>query len=593
MMKSHNIFPGVALILMMLGSGYAVAQSTTIPLPERVLVVYNANIPQSLEVANYYVSKRGIPAANKCAITPTRNDSIDFYNYEINVRQPIKSCLNALGKERILYIVFAYQTPYKIVNVPTGSVLEIRAVDQFIANIWSENIPDIFEITNHPYFAQIQSQGNIYPPFVSLADYRNQSGAELIYSVCRLDAATIDLAKGLVDKAMQSEANGLSGQACFDRRLGAIGTLEDWSLSAGNWDLFRAADFARKIGMTVTEDEQEAEFGTAPAPLRCENVALYAGWYSYNNYNDAFNWATGAIGFHLDSASALDPRGGANWTANALKKGITVTSGAINEPYLEGLPHPDGVFRNLFEGANVGDAFLRNTAFLQWMIVNIGDPLYRPFRGGRPPFGPSALLLQNTLSLDSSFIVGGKSTKGKFNLSVPLPVATDVKLTSSRPEYAMVSEVLRIPAGAKSAELTITTKEASSYQPAIITVTTSSGTFANTLTVAPLLSFINFSPSIVTADTVKTGTIFLNDYAPVGGTTITLTSDNPAIISVPATVFVPEGQFKATFSVITGAVATETSVIITASCNGAKEAASLTVTPIGRRIVPGRRVNND
>ena len=593
MMKSHNIFPGVALILMMLGSGYAVAQSTTIPLPERVLVVYNANIPQSLEVANYYVSKRGIPAANKCAITPTRNDSIDFYNYEINVRQPIKSCLNALGKERILYIVFAYQTPYKIVNVPTGSVLEIRAVDQFIANIWSENIPDIFEITNHPYFAQIQSQGNIYPPFVSLADYRNQSGAEQLYSVWRLDAATIDLAKGLVDKAMQSEANGLNGLACFDRRLGAIGTLEDWSLSSGNWDLFRAADFAKKIGLTVTEDEQEAEFGTAPAPLRCENVALYAGWYSYNNYNDAFNWATGAIGFHLDSASALDPRGGANWTANALKQGITVTSGAINEPYLEGLPHPDGVFRNLFEGANVGDAFLRNTAFLQWMIVNIGDPLYRPFRGGRPPFGPSALLLQNTLSLDSSFIVGGKSTKGKFNLSVPLPVATDVKLTSSRPEYAMVSEVLRIPAGAKSAELTITTKEASSYQPAIITVTTSSGTFANTLTVAPLLSFINFSPSIVTADTVKTGTIFLNDYAPVGGTTITLTSDNPAIISVPATVFVAEGQFKATFSVITGAVATETSVIITASCNGAKEEASLTVTPIRRRIVLGRKVNND
>ena len=277
--------------------------------------------------------------------------------------------------------------------------------------------------------------------------------------------------------------------------------------------------------------------------------------------------------------------------ANALKQGITVTSGAINEPYLEGLPHPDGVVRNLFEGANVGDAFLRNTAFLQWMIINIGDPLYHPFRGGRPPFGSSALLLQNTLSLDSSFVVGGTSIRGKFNLSVQLPVATDVRLTSSRPEYAMVSEVLRIPAGAKSAEFTITTKEASSYQPTIITVTTSSGTFANTLTVAPLLSFINFSPSIVTADTVKTGTIFLNDYAPVGGTTISLTSDNPSVVSVPATVFVGAGQFKITFSVFTGAVAIETLVTITASYNGAKEEASLTVTPIRRRIVPDRRVN--
>jgi len=59
-----------------------------------------------------------------------------------------------------------------------------------------------------------------------------------------------------------------------------------------------------------------------------------------------------------------------------------VTSGAVGEPYLEGLPRPAGVYRNLLEGANVGDAFLRNTRWIKWMIVNIGDPLYRPFPAG-------------------------------------------------------------------------------------------------------------------------------------------------------------------------------------------------------------------
>ena len=593
-MKLVKLIPCFIFVLMVFGSGFAATQTSPIPLPERTLIVYTANIPASLEVADYYSTKRGIPAANKCAITPTRNDSIDFYNYEINVRKPIQNCLNALGKERILYIVFAYETPYKILNVPTGSILETRAVDQFVANIWSENIPDIFEITNHPYFAGIQSQGNIYPPFVSLADYRNQPATELIYSVWRLDGATIDLAKGLVDKSLQAEANGLTGQACFDRRLGAIDTLEDSSASAGNWDLFRAAEFARRIGMTVTEDKQEAEFGTAPAPLRCENVALYSGWYSYNNYNDAFSWATGAIGFHLDSASAVDPRGGANWAANALKQGITVTSGAINEPYLEGLPHPDGVFRNLFEGANVGDAFLRNTAFLNWMIINIGDPLYRPFPGGRPPYGPSALLLQNTLSLDSTFVVGGKQGTGKFNLAIPAPIGgTEVRLTSSLPEYAIVTDTLRIPAGARSAEFTITTKEATVYQPAIISATTTSGTVANTLTVAPLLSLVSFSPAVVSADTLKTGTIFLNDYAPVGGVTISLTSDNPSVVTVPPTVFVEAGQFKATFTVFSGVVVEDTAVSITASYNGAKEVATLLIMPTTRRIVGSRKVNRN
>ena len=33
-------------------------------------------------------------------------------------------------------------------------------------------------------------------------------------------------------------------------------------------------------------------FGTDPAPL-CPNTALYAGWYNYGRYNDAFSWAVG------------------------------------------------------------------------------------------------------------------------------------------------------------------------------------------------------------------------------------------------------------------------------------------------------------
>ena len=59
-----------------------------------------------------------------------------------------------------------------------------------------------------------------------------------------------------------------------------------------------------------------------------------------------------------------------------------MTTGAVGEPYLEGLPHADGALRNLLEGMNVGDAIFRNTEWIRWMIINIGDPLYRPFPGG-------------------------------------------------------------------------------------------------------------------------------------------------------------------------------------------------------------------
>ncbi|HEX4945178.1 MAG TPA: TIGR03790 family protein, partial [Blastocatellia bacterium] len=432
-------------LLVLLGTRSALSQSVS--LSERVLIVYNTNAPASQEVADYYASKRGIPPANKCAIAPSDAASVDWYEYETKVGAPIRTCLNTVGKERILYVVFAYQTPYRIHNVPVAAGRELRALDSFVADIWNDKVADITEITSHSYFADAQSQGNVYQPFVSLADYRNQPGAALMYSVWRLDAATVDLAKGLVDKALQAEANGLQGQGCFDRRFGAAARLDDWSFGAGDWDVFRAADLARKASFTVTEDEQEAEFGTAPAPLRCENVALYAGWYSYNNYNDAFSWATGAIGFHLDSGSALDPRGGANWSANALQRGITVTSGAVNEPYLEGLPHADGVFRNLFAGANVGDAFLRNTAFLQWMTIHLGDPLYRPFPGGRAPFNAPSLP-QSSLAFDAPFVVGGKSVTATLTVATPAPAGgLEVKLTNARPGAVTVPDTVRIAAG--------------------------------------------------------------------------------------------------------------------------------------------------
>lgn len=584
----HNLFSGLVLFLLGAGTSFATSQGPAIALPERVLVVYNTNVLASLEVADYYVTKRGIPPANKCAISPSDNASADWTDFETNVRTPIKSCLNAVGKDRILYIVFSWQTPYRIVNVPTTAGRELRALDQFIADIWNDQVADVTKITNHSYFAAAQSQGKVYLPFVALADYRKQPGAQLLYAVWRLDTATADLAKGLVDKALQAEASGLQGQGCFDRRFGAANKLEDWNYGVGDWDVFRAADFAKTIGLFVTEDEQEAEFGTAPAPLRGENVALYAGWYSYNNYNDAFSWATGAIGFHLDSGSALDPRSGANWSANALQRGITVTSGAVNEPYLEGLPHADGVLRNLFEGANVGDAFLRNTAFLQWMVINLGDPLYRPFAGGRPPFN-SPSFTQSSFALASPFVVGGKTINATITLPTAAPAdGTEVKLTNTRPGAVTIPDTLRIAAGATTATFPITTTVMPNYQPALITATYNNETLSNTLTVAPLLAAVTFMPAVAAADTAKTGTIFLNDIAPGGGAVIILASDQPSLVVVPPTVLVAEGQAQATFTVIVRPIAAPTSVTITAAHKGAMEAASLTVVPTKRRSVPSR-----
>jgi uncharacterized protein (TIGR03790 family) len=443
-----------------------------------VLVVYNQSVPQSLEVADYYMAKRGIPAGNKCAINSAETTYISDWNvFASAIKTPIKNCLNSVGRDKILYIVFTYQTPYKV-----GS--PARSLDQQIADIWDEYSSGSNRSGRHAYFAEAQSQGNVYQPFISLAAYRQQPSSQHLYSVWRLDAPSVDLAKGLVDKAMLAEASGLSGRGCFDIR-GEIDGFDDYVYGSGEWDIHRSAEVARAAGFAVTEDFHYAEFGSQPAPLRCDDAALYAGWYSLDHYNDAFTWKPGAIGLHTDSLSAYDLRGGTNWSANAVIKGITVTSGAIEEPYLDGVAHSDGVFRNLFEGANVGDALLRNTEYLKWMIVNIGDPLYRPFPGGVAPFN-SPNTAQLSLALNPMGVGGGGPSLA--TLTLPVPAATGgatVTLTSNNTAIATVPASITVPAGASSASFTISTKPVSSELLAKITASYPGGTISNTLIIWP------------------------------------------------------------------------------------------------------------
>jgi len=349
-------------------------------------VVYNSREGESKDVARYYAKRRDISQANLCAVSPLLSEGaedgtvlVPQADLQKSVLEPVRRCLDKVGRQQILYIVLSYKFPYRVRYAPENFG---QAVDQQIADIWNEAGADGQRVRN-PYFNPANPKTERYPEFLSLEEFRRLPRQPVIYSVWRLEGGSAASAKGLVDKAMEAEQKGALGQACFDRRYGDITRQADTSYTWGDWDLYRAAFFARKAGLPVLEDDHEQEFGTPPAPLRCDNAILYAGWYS-TSYNDAFTWNVGAMGFHLDSSSATNPRGTDNWAGGALRRGITVTAGSVNEPYLPGLPHPGGIVHDLLQGANVGDALLRNTAWLKWMIVYIGDPLYRPFANGVP-----------------------------------------------------------------------------------------------------------------------------------------------------------------------------------------------------------------
>lgn len=451
-------------------------------LNERVLVVYNSSASDSLAVAKYYMALRKIPESNRCKIAAPSDDALNQADFDSRVKMPIRTCIEAVGKKKILYIVFSYRTPYAL-TIDNRSY----SLDQFVADIWDEYSASRpgNEAGSHPYFGGAQSQGNAYEAFVPLAAFRERPSALNIYSVWRLDAASATLAKGLVDKALLAESRGLSGKGCFDLQYGDTDVIADVHSASGDWDIHRAADFARRAGFPVIEDNQGAEFGTKPAPLRCDGAALYAGWYSLDHYNDAFSWNPGAIGIHLDSASAVNPRGGTNWAANAVIKGLTVTSGSVAEPYLSGLPHPDQVILYVLQGANVGDAFLRGTQWLKWMLLNIGDPLYRPFARGMAPFNAPGHH-ETFLALVPQSVVGGNSGFGVVGLPAPAAKGgTAVQLKCDHPEIVGLPGTLTVAENTNIAKFTITTHPVNSETTVRISMAAGEASGSNTLVLYP------------------------------------------------------------------------------------------------------------
>jgi hypothetical protein len=91
-----------------------------------------------------------------------------------------------------------------------------------------------------------------------------------------------------------------------------------------------------------------------------------------------------------------------------------------------------------------GESALRNTRWLNWMIINLGDPLYRPFPKGLVPFNPPPP--QASLALASRHVLNGDSTMARITLEKPAPAGgTVVNLSSNLPKLVTAPESVVVP----------------------------------------------------------------------------------------------------------------------------------------------------
>lgn len=184
------------------------------------------------------------------------------------------------------------------------------------------------------------------------------------------------------------------------------------------------------------------------------------------------------------------------------------------------------------------------------------------------------------LGLEEPGVLGGDESIAWAMLDAGAPVGgAIVSLASSRPDIAQVPESVTVPEGATEASFTISTSPVANFTDVVLTATWhDSVETADFIVMSPIEDF-ELTPENINGGKEATGAVTLSEAAPEGGAVVTLSSSNPKIASVPATVHVPAGQKQVSFSVSTTMVSERTRVTITGNWRGKAKTATLRVGP--------------
>lgn len=352
------------------------------PEPYRAIVLYDPAVTGSEDVARYYADFREIPDENLCPVSSPDPTTLPGANYA-----DFLATVLACTADHTHYIVPVYGVPYKVSDKvhDFGNTNDLWTVSLDALLFSGADSLDASEAINNPIYKDGSSVTQDYRDWKPVGKLRENKD---FFLVTRIDGAGPEAAMALVDRTRDAQAladaGSLSGIVYVDGNRGEVEPAANAGFGSyewGEWNMWGTRYvFEADARYEVVWDSNAEEFGTAPAPLTCPDALYYAGWYSYYNYNDAFTWAPGAVGGHLDSCSACDIRQAGTWSGSALLDGITATFGAVNEPYVSGMPEYDQFFYYLLAGANFAEAGYESTVVGQWMMVWVGDPLYRPYR---------------------------------------------------------------------------------------------------------------------------------------------------------------------------------------------------------------------
>jgi uncharacterized protein (TIGR03790 family) len=412
-----------------------------------VIVIYNKNLPESKGVAEYYAAKRGVPKSQIFGFSVTTNEEMSRIEFRDELQRPLSKLLEKdklwstgswmapaisnqpahvewrILESKIRYAVLCYGIPLRIAEDP-------NLKEKGLENVRPEMRRNVAAVESElATLPLLENRLPIGGPLRNWTYGATNSGAfnptNSILMVTRLDGPSAAIARGLVDKAITAENEGLWGRAYFDLR-----SISDPGFKIGDEWIHNAADICKRLGFETVVDENPSTF---PANFPMSQIAIYAGWYAEHACGPfalpRVEFMPGAFAYHLHSFSASTIRSTTQrWVGPLLAKGATITMGSVDEPYLTGTPDVS-VFlpRLIFQGFTFGEAAYASQSVLSWQTTCVGDPLYRPF-------GKSPEVLHQQLTAKTNQLVEWSFLRlVNLNLATGKPVAEGITFLEQLP----------------------------------------------------------------------------------------------------------------------------------------------------------------
>ncbi len=353
-----------------------------VPGPATTAVLANADVPESVALAERYARERDVPMGQVCALSIDTVIDIDLADFRDQILTPLGACLEAAGvRDRIEAVLVIRGVPLRV-RIPDGATT--RRVSLAAAlGLWDTTMDGAALLGQAPgvtadctgtpcyaaRFANPFHSGLFEPGWaesVGGVDFRP-------VLVTMLHGRSFSEAEMLLDSALEAEAmGGAAGEFLFmEGRDPARGALD--------------GQYPRVISDLMDRGYTDARQVPFDADLTGHTLAaFFTGTATIGDTIEGNDFAPGALVDNLTSFGAVpenfdDPSmerqvSIARWVA----RGVGGVHGTTDEPLNSVFP-ARSLITQYVDGATLAEAYHRNLPNVYWQNLVLGDPMLAPY----------------------------------------------------------------------------------------------------------------------------------------------------------------------------------------------------------------------